>query len=203
MENNNYSPEYLDGIREKFPEYATSTNEKLIDILDANSERIFGVYEYEVESAFKTLEDEVIIEDGDQNFLDQIPQSILDRVNSGLLYIIEKNKWRWDLVLSVREEKNTEWWQSTVWSSISSDQISFVVDNKNKDYLSQSLHKKLVCILSVSPKNETDSLGRDVFILTPKLIEIPSKNTLLMQWMLFSKNLTANDFQNELHKFVS
>lgn len=202
MEKTHYSSDYLETIRERFPEYTNITNEELVTVLDNNTDRQFGVYEYQVESALKDLQNQVVF-DNNQDFFGMIPQSMSDRLDSGLTYILTTKNGYWDLVLGVRDEKSTWGWQSTVWAPVPADRFSFVVDTTDKNYLSPSEDKKMVLTISISPRHQQDSLGRPIFSIVPKLVEIPSKNALMMAWFLFSKDLTSNEFSEELAKFVS
>lgn len=187
-----YSTEYLNSIRNRFPEYAKHTEEDLVDILNKNATRIAWEYEIQAADAIKELEESVVFEN-DLDILGMCPESLYNKLTSWLSYVISKENWVWDIVLSVSENNDVEWWTSAVWSPISKENFSFIINDQDKDYLNPTRNKKILFVVSVINRYKEDSLWRPVFSLQPRLIEIAPSNVFLSKDMVFKKDLKTEE----------
>lgn len=197
---NLYSPEYVESIRERFPELAWSSEKELVEALDNNDIRKPWVYEFELQDALEELDDEVSIS-GKIDVLKACPPHYLKKLLSAIEYVIINLGWNADIVLNVTETERTSGRESTIWVPAFQSDFSFLVQSKDKEYLAPSENKKILFVISIKNAHKNDSLWRPVYSLTPKKIEIPSKNSLLMNGMYFKQEIVnfadlQTEFQN-------
>jgi hypothetical protein len=130
-----------------------------------------------------------------------ISHEYADKIQSGINYVIQ-NGWRGDLVLGSRLKDNAKWRGSAVWAPAFSENFNFILSSKNSNYLKPWDKNKMLLVLWVNQTGQTDILWRKKYKLVPKLVEIPSISSMVMDWMMFQKDIDAIEFQKNFQNIV-
>lgn len=198
--NPKYSPEYLDSVQERFWELRNHTTPQLIDVLERNERRIPYEYEHQVDNALYEIEQEAILDADDrllEYIFDDMSHGYSDKIQSGINYVIQ-NEGRGDLVIWSRLKDNAQWRGSAVWAPAFPENFNFILSSKNTNYLKSWDQTKILLVLCVNQTGQTDSLWRKKYKLSPKLVEIPSTSSMVMDWMMFQKEIDSIDFEKNI-----
>lgn len=202
IEKHPYSNEYLDSIGERFPEYYDCSKQELLALLEHNSQRIPGIYEMDVHTAFSELEKTVILEATNEKLIEYIfgqKSAVTEKIQNGINYVVNKLG-TWDLIIWSWSKTIQWWWETALWTPDFLENYRFV-QTSPYGYLKKENDFKYLVVLSLA-KNWEDSLWRKKYTLSPKLIEMPKIWSMVIDWMVFKKDLSVEEFKENLGKIT-
>jgi hypothetical protein len=197
-----YTTDYLDSIRARFPELAQKTRPELISVLEAQKERKQGEYEFVWKDALDQIEGEALLDYPDDSLFtylfEELPDIASDKITSWIAYVMQKNG-TWDLVLWSRSGPRSQGRAETIWQAVFAEHYSFIQEGK-EPHFKRWEDNKYVVILSVKKNWEQDVYWRMHYTLAPQLIQVPDKWAMIMDGMLFQKDLNVAEFKENFAK---
>lgn len=202
IEKQQYSHEYLDSIKKRFPEYSDCSEQELFVVLQKNSQRNAYIYEIAIDTAFAELEKTVILEAANEKLIEYIfgqKSAVTEKIQNGINYVVNKLG-TWDLIIWSWSKAAQWWWETALWTPDFLENYRFV-QTSPYGYLKKENNFKYLVVLSLA-KNWEDSLWRKKYTLLPKLIEMPKIWSMVIDWMVFKKDLSVEEFKENLGKIT-
>lgn len=189
----NYSENYINQIRKNHPEFWIKTNDEIVDLLKKNDDRYYYEQEFALKKSDIAIDEKTFDIEKFESRFPWVWNLILDYVNSEDFYR------EWNLVLHIeyKDEWQKIWSKEVIWHADNADDYKFWSPNWNK--LKHDDQTTLLWVLHISNTFKKDNFGRPLYILEPKLIQVPSKKSSTNQLnLIFVKNID----QTQLTEFM-
>ncbi len=202
MQPTEYTDSYLEGLRLRFPEFATVTKQELITALQANNNREQGSYEFFIKDALDAANQEVSLNYPDESLFsylfEELPEEEASRIQQGIVHVVTWSG-AWDLVLGAWTGPKSQDRATTIWHPTFVDDHTFIQTGK-EPYFTRWDENKYVVTLSIKRTWAEDVYWRKMYTIAPQLIQVPDKWAMIMDGMLFKKDLNVAEFKENFAK---